>query len=240
MFGKNHVCAAPCSAIVAAAMCAQMGIATEAGAQPVLGAISTGVGSTITVPAMDPNDTGATLAGAMVTAFFPFGPETVPWVSLGLGAGHAVGTGWSLSLTGDTGIADWVLTNTFTTEFFTSLSIDLAPGRSAFDFDTPSPGAAGTLAGHTITLSAAGGGAMFIDAKYDNPVELQGSGGPVGDLFSTLTLSWIGGTGVFDANDFVRFVSDTDRVVPAPGALLTLGAGVVALPLGRRRRGSSQ
>src|SRR5262245_12850615 len=45
---------------------------------------------------------GDDMVGMLVTAFFSDGSsQTVAWTANGAGAGHAVGTGWSLSESGD-------------------------------------------------------------------------------------------------------------------------------------------
>ncbi|MBL4782717.1 MAG: hypothetical protein JKX92_10795 [Porticoccaceae bacterium] len=185
---------------------------------------------------IDPVVTGADMAGMEVTAFFGTGSESALWgvTSAGPGgpfgegfSGAASGTGWDLSQQGftegnyDSGpgvLGAWTLTNN--TGFnITSLRIDALMAGIVFDVIFDSEVTPGSDIGRAFLpdLDYAGS----TSAVYSNQFS-QG----YNDLFGSLTISF--GNGLLDGAS-MRFLADTDAVIPAPGGLWLFAIGLVAM-----------
>ena len=171
--------------------------------------------------------------GIEVTANFSnAASETLPWVDTA-GAGNVLSPNrWGLSVSGDTFSNDWNLFVGASLNL-TSLVINGVPGNVVFDLTTsPGDGTSGSGPGLTFTTVFSG-----VTAAYSNPVALSSDPtNPVGDLFTTLTLTFPNG---FSGEDFF-YRADTDKAntplmtgttppptgTPEPSAvlgLLTLG-----------------
>ncbi len=182
---------------------------------------------------------GAMMDGLSVTAFFDVGgPETALWADTGGTSGAAVGTGWSLALSGDTFGSPWVLSNATGTGL-AGLVIDAGLGDTVFDIDwTPFPGTEGSANGWTYTL-VSGGDPYDIDVTYYDQVALTGDP-PVGDLWRRMRIVFA--TTSMRSGDVIEYIADTDnleiagdiREVPEPATIALLGFGVALLA--RRRR----
>ncbi len=180
--------------------------------------------------------TGATMNNMRVTVeLVGGGSETVHWAAAGVNSGHAVGDGWSLSLS-DTGIGgntwyeSWVLqTDTEEEIAIRSLSIQALPGRTFFDVLYPAEGTPNSDVGRAFwTLSSEN-----VSAIYSNRVIVDGQAYG-GDLYANLDI-------VFnDAGGFTggfSFNADTDNVlVPIPATILLLGGGLIGLFGWRKRK----
>jgi hypothetical protein len=178
---------------------------------------------------------GDMMVGMEVTAFFFDGTsETLAWQALGPGQGGVVTSakGWTLRMSGDTFEDDWMLTAS--SDFALSgLSLFGAPGKTVFD--RTFGGAVGTD-GSALGLDfmVTGGTPGDITATYRDQFALTGFA-PVGDLFVSLDIDF--------AQNFsgrMMYMADTDNattipVVPAPGTLLLLGAGALALGFRKRK-----
>ncbi len=183
---------------------------------------------------------GDMMDGMSVTAFFEVGgPETVFWADTGAGAGAALGTGWSLSQTGDTFVSPWTLANATGTGLL-GLLIDAGVGDTVFDVDfAPFPGTDGSADGNTFELTA-GGDPYDIDVTYSDRVALIGDP-PVGDLWRRLRIVFDGAA--LRSGDSISYLADTDnlslagdiREVPEPGTIALLGFGVAFVARRRRR-----
>ena len=185
---------------------------------------------------IDPVVTGADMVGMEVTAFFGAGSESAIWgvTSSGPGgpfgegfSGAASGTGWTLSQQGFTEgnydpvagvLGAWTVTNN-TGSSITSMRIDALIANIVFDIIFDSEVTPGSGIGRTFLADPAYGG--FTNAAYSNQINPG-----YNDLFGSLTINF--GNGLLDG-DSVRFLADTDAVIPAPGSVWLLAIGLAAM-----------
>jgi hypothetical protein len=180
---------------------------------------------------------GADMVGMSVTVnFLGGGSETAIWGATGAQSGAAVGTGWSISETGDT-----FNTNAWSADFgnlqVTSFVLDATTGLTLFDKDfDPLPGTPGSADGRDFATTLVQD--ALVQATYSNVVGI-GATPPVGDIFHMLTVSFAeveNGTvsGLFD------FTQDTDNdiriQIPEPAMLPIFGLGLAGLAIVARRR----
>ncbi|MCC5826580.1 PEP-CTERM sorting domain-containing protein [Alkalimonas sp.] len=175
------------------------------------------------------------LDGMKVTACFTTGScEQV--VFNGANAA-AVGTGWSLSLFGDTFINPFL----FSTDLAaTSLTLNAWSAGAVFDIKTDNAGSPGSEFGSPYTIEDdfifnddAFGWAQFSaeSVTYSNQAWLNGQF--YGDLYSSMRIEFdsAGVTGK------MSFIADTDSVtfvVPAPATTFLLLVGLTGLAIKRR------
>jgi PEP-CTERM motif len=185
--------------------------------------------------------TGSLMDGMQVTAcFLGNGCETRPWADGGgAGSGGVSGTGWALSVTGDTFTANWEFDFTNSPGQLQTLLLDGRDALTIFDRTRLAGdpggvfGSPGSVRGRDWTSAL--GDNTNIDVFFRDPTTVNGVG-PVGDLFQQVFVDF-GLTG--PRVDFT-FQQDTDNdsrlEVPEPSTLLLLGLGMLAFAGVHRRR----
>ena len=170
---------------------------------------------------------GYDMPGMIVTASFLNGTtESQTWVAgdLASGSGGVTGTGWQLSLEGDSNTAAWTLFNSGF-ETIVGVFIDLRPASAVFDAavrvsDANPEGTPGSSFGSNIRDSndsnvlvwMNGPEGLAVTGAYSN--ELRFKDVFYGDLYLTLDMlfSRNGAPGGLARNDFLTFRSDTDSL----------------------------
>lgn len=214
-------------------------------ADPVPSAVGTAAGTPYNAAAMTGfATTGALMGGTDVTVnFLGGGSDTAAWVAGAGSSGSASGTGWSLSLDGDTFSAPWVLANTGLTTIL-SFTINGLDGNTSFDIVATPEASPGSANGKQFESANASNATQITgaDATYRNTLSVGGIF--YGDEYVQLDVAFRG-TGLTTGNTF-SFVADTDNAradlggitpAPEPASMALLGAGLAALGYYRRRRG---
>lgn len=179
--------------------------------------------------------TGADMSGMQVTAYSGAGSDSALWAvtssdpgePFGEGfAGAASGIGWSLSQQGYTignygsgvgALGAWTLTNN-TGSSITSLSIDALVANIVFDILEDAEHTTGSGVGRAFLPESDLFGATAV---YSN----QLSSG-FDDLFGRLTINFANG---FADGASLRFLTDTDAVIPLPGSLWLFVIGFLGM-----------
>lgn len=187
------------------------------------------------------NTSGAQMDGLKVTANFSGGlSQTLSWADTGATSGGVTGSGWSLSLGGDTFTAPWQFAIDASLGQLLSFQLDgSGPNQfTVFDiFFGGNDGTVNSVDGKDFSLI----GCTGCDgvALYSNAVAVT-PGAFVGDTFHTLSVNFTQGTGPRTNFSFIQDTDNDSRLVtgfvPEPGTipmiLLALGAMGAAL---RRR-----
>ena len=202
--------------------------------------IVTDVTTTVSVPGISQfTTTGADMDGMLVTVnFVGGGSESIAWADTGgAGAGAAIGTGWSISLTGDSFSNAWQVD--FGNLAVTSFVMNGAPGLTVFDIDSAAnPGTPGSALG--LPFASSIDTATDPVVTYSNVIQI-GAAAPFGDLFEVMTVELSGLEAGGISGEFT-FVQDTDNDIrrdvelPEPGTLGILGGALIAIGLIRRLR----
>lgn len=179
---------------------------------------------------------GDQMSGMTVTASFSSGvTETRSWATTGAGSGGVTGTGWGLSLTGDTYSAPWDFTMSAVAGnlgLITQLILNGNTGYTVFDRTNPSWGTDGSAQGVDLWFADSS-----IDAlvTYSDQVSITPNAA-VGDLWHIVTVDFTSAIG-----SSFTFYQDTDNdsrlgQVPEPAMLGLLGIGLLAAGMARRNR----
>lgn len=185
--------------------------------------------------------TGAEMIGLSVAATFSSGfSQTLAWAANGVGSGGVTGTGWSLSLSGDSFSSPWIFSFAAGASLqLTRLTLNGISGLTVFDRTEPSFGTDGSAQGVDFAISSGCAGCTGT-ANYSGQTAI-GAALPVGDLWQVLDVVFTNGTGPRTSFNFVQDTDNDSRLmVPEPEtyALLLGGFGLMAAWASRRRRGA--
>jgi hypothetical protein len=162
------------------------------------------------------------------------------WAATGVTSGSAAWTGGSLSLSGDSFSARWMLSQ-MGDQYITDIFIDAGLGDTVFDRTFGSGfGSDGSARGKDFSVTL-GGSPYDITTTYSGAVGI-GDAVPVGDLFRYALIDFVslgqafgGSTGVGGAS--LSFLQDTDNLtfdgdisasaVPVPAAIWLFGTALL-------------
>ncbi|MCP4689699.1 MAG: VPLPA-CTERM sorting domain-containing protein [Desulfobacterales bacterium] len=176
--------------------------------------------------------TGDTMGGMRVTVGFTNGGhQSVSWAGAGDGqTGQASGAGWSLSLSGNSWYAPWVLDASVAID---SISINALSGEAVFDVLWPDEGTPNSDIGWNY--DPYGYETVDVTATYSNRGLVTGNAWG-GDLYANLGIVFNAEAGF---SGHYEFYTDTDNVVvPIPATILLLGGGLIGLAGWRKRKAS--
>jgi hypothetical protein len=180
--------------------------------------------------------TGAMMDGLSVQAVFSGGlNETLLWADTGATSGGVTGSGWSLSLTGDSFTAPWTFTFSPNASLG-QLQLLVLDGRNAltiFDRTLPNTGTPSSAQGRDWECFL--GNCNDATVTYDYAAGI-GADLPVGDLWQVVSIDF----GDLGPRDTFQFRQDTDNdsrltQVPEPGVIALLGLTLAAMGFARRR-----
>jgi hypothetical protein len=179
--------------------------------------------------------TGAMMNGMSVQAVFSGGVnQTLSWAATGAASGGVTGSGWGLSLNGDSFGGNWLFTIDANAGLGQLLSLVLNgnPGYTVFDRNwSPYPGTPDSADGMDFNFVSGFTGDATV--TYSDEVYV-GANAPVGDLWHMLTVDF----GAGGPRAGFAFVQDTDNdaryAAPEPTSLAIVGLGLAAL-IGARR-----
>lgn len=199
----------------------------------------TGIAAAFPYP-IDPLVNGADMAGMQVTVTYADATtDTATWMATGSVSGAAVGTGWSLTESGDTlnqpGLgAAWTLDNT-SGQAITALEIDAWAAQVFFDVVLEGADASFPLGYDEHTPGSRQGRPFTDDGTLGiTPADiayLDLLSAP--DLYGKVQVT-LGPAGLADGASF-RFMIDTDKV-PEPSLFGLMALGLAGLAWQRRRR----
>ncbi len=187
--------------------------------------------------------TGADMTGLRVSATFSNGfNQSLSWATTGATSGGVSGTGWGLSLAGDSFTTNWNFTFASPGSLLqlTQLILDGSTGLTVFDrtFGNAT-GTPGSALGLDFSFAASTCGSCVANATYSGLTSI-GAAPAVGDLWQILTVDFVNSTGPRTNWSFVQDTDNDSRFVPGipepeTYALMLGGLGLMGW-LGRRRK----
>lgn len=181
---------------------------------------------------------GDDMVGLEVTAYFDdASSEVAIWGATGVAAGAASGTGWALSLVGDTFVNPWELLNN-SGKGMTRLVLNGVPGDVIFDKIYEPFLTENSQRGLEFAV-VSGGDDLDIEAIYRNRVAVPPAA-PQDDVFAVLDLNFVNQGGLASGARALLYMADTDkaemRAIPLPAAVWSGMALLGGLGIARRMR----
>ena len=186
--------------------------------------------------------TGADMTGLSVHATFSGGlTQTLAWSTTGASSGGVSGTGWGLSLNGDSfgGLWNFTFDPQYSLGQLTQLVLDGSTGLTVLDRTEPNQGTPGSAQGLDFSFASGTCDSCAVDAIYSGLTSIGGAAA-LGDLWQTLTVDFLNATGPRTDWSFVQDTDNDSRFVPGVPepetyALMLGGLGLLGW-MGKRRR----
>lgn len=199
-------------------------------------------GTPYTTPALTGfSTTGAQMDGSKVTVkYADGGTATAIWADTGASSGAAIGTDWSLSLTGDSFSGTWTL-SALDRAGIVGFTFDGQPGDTLFDIKDDGEYSPGSALGRAFSNGDSIIGGLTAHATYSNQLAIAGTF--YGDLYVVMDVTLSGGQLV--GGQTFTFNADTDNAavkgsitpsIPEPETYALMLAGLAAVGWVARRR----
>lgn len=150
------------------------------------------------------------MVGSLVSVTFADGSNSsATWAAAG-----ATGTGFSLTLAGDSFGSNWTLTNTSDSKGIVGFSFDGRPGNTVFDILPSNPVSPGSASGRAFSSVNGPDTISLAQGVYSDTLAVDGTF--YGDLYLKLAVSF---TGALGSDQSLTFLADTDNADVAKGGI---------------------